>query len=130
MKAVKRGALEFLIKPLNCDVMLGLICHAIKRSEAAQNRETELRKLRADFESLSRREREVMTLISSGLLNKEAGEQLGISEITVKAHRGSVMRKMRANSFAHLVNMASKLRIARYAATNAGWPMSLEVAQQ
>lgn len=119
VKAVKRGALEFLIKPFDSDLMLGLIRHAIKRSETAQNRELELRALRADFESLSRREREVMTLVASGLLNKEAGDELGISEITVKAHRGNVMRKMRANSFAHLVNMASRLRIVRYLASNA-----------
>jgi FixJ family two-component response regulator len=75
--------------------------------------------LRAGFESLSRREREVMKLVASGLLNKEAAEQLGISEITVKAHRGSVMRKMGAKSFAHLVTMASRLRIASPLAQNA-----------
>jgi len=119
VKAVKRGALEFLLKPCDADVMLGSIRQAIRRSEAILSREMELRSLKANFDSLSQREREVMKLVTSGLLNKEAGEELGISEITVKAHRGSVMRKMRANSFAHLVNMASRLRITRSLATNA-----------
>jgi FixJ family two-component response regulator len=119
VKAIKRGALELLLKPCDTTVMLGLIRQAIKRSEATLSRELELRSLRANFDSLSQREREVMTLVTSGLLNKEAGDELGISEITVKIHRGSVMRKMRASSFAHLVNMASRLRIARPLVTTA-----------
>jgi FixJ family two-component response regulator len=119
VKAIKRGALEFLIKPFDSDVLLSAIRHAIKRSEIALNREMALHKLRVDYESLSCREREVMAGVVSGLLNKEVGTELGISEITVKAHRGNVMRKMKADSFAHLVNMASRLRVVRYLATSA-----------
>lgn len=113
VKAMKRGALEFLTKPFEADVLLNAIQHAMRRSEAALSRAHELQELRADYASLSCREREVMTLVVSGLLNKEVGTELGISEITVKAHRGNVMRKMKANSFAHLVNMALRLRIVR-----------------
>jgi FixJ family two-component response regulator len=119
VKAIKRGALEFLIKPFDSDVLLNIIRHAIKRSEITLSREKELHRLRADYESLSCREREVMAGVASGLLNKEVGTQLGISEITVKAHRGNVMRKMKADSFAHLVNMASRLRVVRYLTTSA-----------
>jgi FixJ family two-component response regulator len=113
VKAIKRGALEFLTKPFDFDMLLGAIRYAVKRSEIALNREREIHKLRADYESISRREREVMAGVAAGLLNKEVGTQLGISEITVKAHRGNVMRKMKAGSFAHLVNMASRLRVVR-----------------
>jgi FixJ family two-component response regulator len=93
--------------------------HAIRRSEALQGRQRELHELRVDFDTLTQREREVMTLVSSGLLNKQVGQELGISEITVKAHRGRVMRKMKAGSLAHLVTMSSKLRVVRYLAANA-----------
>jgi FixJ family two-component response regulator len=119
VKAIKRGALEFLIKPFDSVVLLNAIRYAIKRSEIALSRETELHRLRADYGSLSRREREVMAGVVSGLLNKQVGTELGISEITVKAHRGNVMRKMKADSFAHLVNMASRLRVVRYLTTSA-----------
>jgi len=119
VKAIKRGALEFLIKPFDLGLLLGAIRYAIKRSENALNRETEIHRLRVGYESLSRREREVMAGVASGLLNKEVGTQLGISEITVKAHRGNVMRKMKADSFAHLVNMASRLRTVRYLTSSA-----------
>jgi FixJ family two-component response regulator len=119
VKAIKRGALEYLIKPFDFDTILTTIRSAIKRSENALSRETEIHRLRADYESLSRREREVMAGVASGLLNKQVGMELGISEITVKAHRGNVMRKMKADSFAHLVNMASKLRVVRYLTPNA-----------
>ena len=119
VKAIKRGALEFLIKPTDFETLLSAIRSAIKRSETVLNRETEIHRLRSDYESLSRREREVMAGVASGLLNKEVGTQLGISEITVKAHRGNVMRKMKADSFAHLVNMASRLRAIRHLAPGA-----------
>ncbi len=119
VRAMKRGALEFLTKPFDSDVLLNAIQHAMKRSEVALRRETELRSLRAGYEALTCREREVMTLVVSGLLNKQVGLELGISEITVKAHRGNVMRKMKANSFAQLVNMASRLRLTRHLVANA-----------
>jgi FixJ family two-component response regulator len=114
VKAIKRGALEFLIKPFDCGVLLNTIRHAIKRSEIALGRESESHRLRADYGLLTPREREVMAGVASGLLNKQVGMELGISEITVKAHRGNVMRKMKADSFAHLVNMAARLRVVRY----------------
>ena len=93
--------------------MLSALRNAIQRSEAALEREAELRALRERHVSLSGREREVMALVVSGLLNKQVGGELGISEITVKAHRGNVMRKMEARSLADLVNMAAVLRISR-----------------
>ena len=118
VKAIKRGAIEFFLKPFDSEMLLSTIRSAIKRSEMTLRREMELHRLRADYESLSRREREVMVGVASGLLNKEVGTELGISEITVKVHRGSVMRKMKADSFAHLVNMASRLRVVRHLATS------------
>ena len=118
VKAIKRGAIEFFLKPFDPEMLLSTIRSAIKRSEMTLRREMELHRLRTDYESLSCREREVMAGVASGLLNKEVGTELGISEITVKVHRGSVMRKMRADSFAHLVNMASRLRVVRHLATN------------
>ncbi len=113
VKAIKRGALEFMLKPADGDVLLNTIRSGIRHSEAALGRETQMHMLRTDYSSLTPREREVMSLVASGLLNKQVGGELGISEITVKAHRGNVMRKMRANSFADLVNMAAKLRLSR-----------------
>lgn len=119
VRAMKRGALEFLTKPFDSDTLLDAVRYAIRRSEAALRREMEFRMLRSDFEALTMREREVMALVSKGLLNKEVGIELGISEITVKAHRGNVMRKMKANSFAQLVNMALRLRLTRQLAATA-----------
>jgi FixJ family two-component response regulator len=112
VEAMKAGAVEFLTKPFVDDVLLNAVRSAIERSRAALDREEGLRTLRIQYASLTAREREVMALVVRGLLNKQIGGELGISEITVKAHRGNVMRKMKADSLAHLVNMAAKLNIA------------------
>jgi FixJ family two-component response regulator len=112
VQAMKAGAVEFLTKPFGDDVLLSAIRHAIERSQTALGHEAEMQALRDRHASLSRREREVMALVASGLLNKQVGGELGISEITVKAHRGKVMRKMEAHSLADLVTMAARLRLA------------------
>ena len=109
VKAMKAGAVEFLTKPFNDDVLLDAIRGAIDRSRAALRVDSEMGLLRTRYESLSPREREVMALVVSGLLNKQVGGELGISEITVKAHRGQVMRKMKADSLPDLVTMAARL---------------------
>src|SRR5262249_16528826 len=110
VRAMKAGAAEFLTKPFDDDVMLDAIRAALEASASALRAEAELQDLRDRHASLSRREREVMALVVSGLLNKQVAGQLGISEITVKAHRGRVMEKMRARTFAALVGMSAKLQ--------------------
>ena len=109
VQAMKAGAVEFLTKPFADDVLLSAIRQAVARSQAALADESDLRELRARRASLSRREREVMALVVTGLLNKQIAGELDISEITVKAHRGQVMRKMNANSLADLVKMSGRL---------------------
>ncbi len=109
VQAMKAGAVEFLTKPFRDDVLLDAIRGAIDHSRAALRLDSEMRLLRKRHESLSPREREVMALVVSGLLNKQVGAELGISEITVKAHRGQVMRKMKADSLPDLVTMAARL---------------------
>ena len=111
VRAMKGGAVEFLTKPFEDSALLAAVEQAIERSRAALDVEQGLRVLRARHAKLSRREREVMSLVVSGLLNKEIGSELGISEITVKAHRGKVMRKMEAQSLAELVTMAAELHL-------------------
>jgi len=111
VKAMKAGAIEFLTKPFNDTVLLDAIRHAIERSRVAQQEEAEIQALRSCYASLTPRERAVMTLVVSGLLNKQVGGELGISEITVKAHRGQVMRKMKADSLPDLVKMAARLGV-------------------
>jgi FixJ family two-component response regulator len=110
VQAMKAGAVEFLTKPFHDDVLLTAVRAALERSRVALCLEAEMRVLRDRYASLSQRERQVMELVVSGLLNKQVGGELGISEITVKAHRGKVMQKMKADSLADLVKMSARLR--------------------
>jgi FixJ family two-component response regulator len=109
VKAMKAGALEFLTKPFDDDTMLAAVTSALDRSREAIEQQATLRLLRGRYDTLTPREREVMDLVVTGLLNKQVGGKLEISEITVKAHRGRVMEKMQATSLADLVRMSAKL---------------------
>jgi len=109
VQAMKAGAVEFLTKPFEDEVLLSAIRHAIKRSAAVLDDQAEINALRSSYESLTPREQDVMRLVVAGMLNKQIGLKLGISEITVKAHRGKMMQKMNVDSVAELVKTAVKL---------------------
>jgi FixJ family two-component response regulator len=109
VQAMKQGAVEFLIKPVREQALLDAIRHAVERDRKRRHEEDQLASIRGRFESLTEREREIMALVTRGLLNKQVGAELSLSEVTVKVHRGNVMRKMQAASLADLVRMSDRL---------------------
>jgi len=114
VQVMKSGALDFLVKPLSGDALVKAIRHGLEQSRLVLDHEIEVHSLRKRYASLTSRERQVMALVVSGLLNKQVGAELSISEITVKAHRGQVMQKMKASSLADLVRMVTKLEGRRH----------------
>ncbi|HEU4894161.1 MAG TPA: LuxR C-terminal-related transcriptional regulator [Vicinamibacterales bacterium] len=121
VRAMKAGAFEFLTKPFDDAVLAGVIEAALERSRRSLEHQSKLQSLRESYDSLTPREREVMVLVVSGLLNKQVGGELGISEITVKTHRGQVMRKMNAPSLPALVSMIAKLGVPTAVTADLVW---------